>query len=60
MAPRVPWKGRVAQGELAGLKNVKICPGEQGYYFKDVELNSIVEFKIKSIKEDNDQVELEF
>ena len=33
---------------------------EQGYYFKDVELNSIVEFKIKSIKEDNDQVELEF
>ena len=33
---------------------------EQGYYFKDVELNSIVEFKIKSIKEDNEQVELEF
>ena len=33
---------------------------EQGYYFKDVELSSIVEFKIKSIKEDNDQVELEF
>ena len=33
---------------------------EQGYYFKDVELNSIVEFKIKSIKDDNDQVELEF
>ena len=33
---------------------------EQGYYFKDVEVRSIIEFKIKVIKEDNDQVELEF
>ena len=32
----------------------------EGYYFKNTDLWSIVEFRIKSIKEDNDQVELEF
>ena len=32
----------------------------QGYYFKNADLSPIIEFKIKSIKEDNDQVELEF
>ena len=32
----------------------------EGYYFKNAELCSIIEFRIKSIKEDNDQVELEF
>ena len=33
---------------------------EQGYYFKNADLSPIIEFKIKAIKEDNDQVELEF
>ena len=32
----------------------------EGYYFKNAELCAIVEFRIKSIKEDNNQVELEF
>ena len=32
----------------------------QGYYYKNEELSSIVEFRIKDIKMDNDQVELEF
>ncbi len=32
----------------------------EGYHFKNCDLCSIVEFRIKFIKEDNDQVELEF
>ena len=32
----------------------------EGYHFKNTDLCSIVEFRIKSVKEDDDQVELEF
>ena len=51
-----------ANSQLKGYLN-KMKPELQtmeGYYFKNSDLCSIVEFRIKSIKEDNDQVELEF
>ena len=33
---------------------------DQGYYFKHADLSPIIEFKIKAIKKDNDQVKLKF
>ena len=51
-----------ANSQLKGYLN-KMKPELQtmeGYHFKNCDLCSIVEFRIKFIKEDNDQVELEF
>ena len=51
-----------ANSQLKGYLNKMKSELEtiEGYYFKNAELCAIVEFRIKSIKEDNDQVELEF
>ena len=51
-----------ANSQLRGYLNKMKSELEtiEGYYFKNAELCSIIEFRIKSIKEDNDQVELEF
>ena len=51
-----------ANSQLRGYLNKMKSELEtiEGYYFKNTELCSIIEFRIKSIKEDNDQVELEF
>ena len=51
-----------ANSQLRGYLNKMKSDLEltQGYYYKNEELSSIVEFRIKDIKMDNDQVELEF
>ena len=48
------------RGYLNKMKSDLELELNQGYYYKNAELSSIVEFRIKDIKMDNDQVELEF
>ena len=55
---RIFYANSQLKGYLNKMKND--LKTEQGYYYKDPSLSPILEFKIKAIKEDNDQVELEF